>query len=269
MTSLIAWIGVDSRGQTSAYLASDSRITWGKSTSFDTGVKLFVSSNSAEIFGYCGDVTFASQILPHTIEQIDNDFLFSEKQSIDEKTKRIYELIKNDFKEYPESINQGFEILYFSRENSNMKSRFHLSKFSWNHNDKWQSEKISLPEKSGLVDYTGSGSKSIYKWYRKWQNTELKGTSRSVFSAFCDSIASGEDPYTGGAPQLVGLRRIGNGIKFGVIFNNKRFFNGKSTDQNINIDTIEWFNQLFERCNGHTKEIKNGAQKQPKPLELI
>ena len=268
MTSLIAWIGVDSRGQTSAYLASDSRISWGEAISFDTGVKLFASTNSAEIFGYCGDVTFPSQILQHTIDQINNDLLFSKKDSIKDKTNKIFELIKNDFSEYPSSINKGFEILYFSRENSKMKSKFHLSKFQWNNKDKWRMKTISLPHKSGLVDYTGSGAKSIFEWYRKWQNTEVKETSRSVFSAFCDSIYSKEDPYTGGSAQLVGLYRIGNGINFGIIHNNQRFIRGKPIKHHDNIDKIKWRNRLFERCDGRSMKIKSNAQKQPKPSTL-
>ena len=114
MTSLIAWVGIDSRGQSSAYLASDSRLTWGNSASWDTGGKLFASSRFPEIFGYCGDVTFPSQILPHTIELIDCNLLVKKEDTIDRKITKIFRNIQNDFQNYPEMFNKGFEILYFS-----------------------------------------------------------------------------------------------------------------------------------------------------------
>jgi len=129
-------------------------------------------------------------------------------------------------------------------------------------------EKIDMPKQSGLVDYIGSGANSIFQWYRRWQNTELKGTSRSVFSAFCDSIVSGEDCYTGGAPQLVGIYREGTGRRFGIIHAGKRFINGKVIEPTENINSIEWRNSLFERYDGQTMEILSGAQRQPKPSRL-
>lgn len=268
MTSLIAWIGIDSRGQTSAYLASDSRLSWGNSANWDTGGKLYASYNFPIIFGYCGDVTFPSQILPHTIEQIDSNLLFDQEDTIDNKISKIFHNIQNNFQNYPEKFNKGFEILCFLREHCGMKTKFHLFKIVWSKLSEWKVATIPLPNQSGLVDYSGSGAKSIFHWYRKWQNTEIVGTSRSVFSAFCDSIKSGEDPFTGGAPQLVGLYRSGAGRRFGVIYENKRFINGKLINQNDNINTVEWRNCLFERCDGHSMKIFNNAQRQPRPSRL-
>ena len=268
MTSLIAWVGIDSRGQTSAYLASDSRISWGDSASWDTGGKLFASSRFPEIFGYCGDVTFPSQILPHTIEQIDSNLLLQQEDTIDIKINKIFHNIQKDFNNYPEKLNKGFDILHFSRENCGMKTIFHLSKIKWNNRDKWRIESLPLPEQSGLVNYVGSGANSIFQWYRRWQNSEIKGTSRSVFSAFCDSITSGEDPYTGGAPQLVGLYRKGAGKRFGIIHAGNRYINGKLIEEIGNINSVEWRNSLFERCDGQSMEILPNAQRQPKPSLL-
>jgi hypothetical protein len=269
MTSLIAWVGIDSRGETSAYLASDSRISWGDSASWDTGGKLFASSNSPEILGYCGDVTFPSQILPHVIDQIDSNLIFLKEDAIVIKTNAIFNSIKDNFSNYPVQFNKGFKILYFSRENCEMETKFQLAKISWSPKSGWNIEKVDLPKQSGLVDYIGSGSNSIYQWHKRWQNTELKGTSRSVFSAFCDSITSGEDRYTGGAPQLVGIYRKGHARRFGIIHNGKRYINGKVIEPNENLNSIEWRNCLFERCDGQTMEILSGAQRQPKPSQLM
>lgn len=269
MTSLIAWIGVDGRGQTSAYLASDSRISWNDSTTWDTGVKLFASYRYPEIFGYCGDITFPSSFLANLTLQIDSKLLLTSEDSIENKIDKIFQYIKDDFKNYPAKINKGFEILYFSREFTGINSKFHLSKFKWQYDTKWQYEQITLPRQSGIVNYTGSGSNSIFHWQRRWQRTEVKRTSRAVFSAFCDSINSGEDPYTGGAPQLIGLYRIGSGRLFGIIHNNACYINGKLIEKEENLNEVEWRNNLFERCDGQSMEILHNAQKQPRPSRLL
>ena len=58
MTTLISWVGIDQRRPTSLYLASDSRISWGSQHHrWDVGRKLFSCKVSADIFGYCGDVS--------------------------------------------------------------------------------------------------------------------------------------------------------------------------------------------------------------------
>lgn len=268
MTSLIAWVGIDPRGQSSAYIASDSRFSWDKKDTWDIGQKLFAASNFPEIFGYCGDVTFPSQILMDCINQIEQNLLIYKGDSVAEKANKIYLHIQKAFEYYPAKHKKGFEILYFTRDNCGMQTQFYLHKIKWGIKSDFELEKIDLPEQSGLVDYTGSGKHSIFQWYRRWQNTEIKGTSRAVFNAFCDSLNSGEDPLTGGAPQLVGLYRKGYGRSFGVIQDSKRYFYGKLIEQMTNINNIEWRNCLFERCDGQSMKILPKAQRQPKPSKL-
>jgi hypothetical protein len=68
MTSLAAWVAVDSRATSSFYLVSDSRISFahGKPP-FDSARKLFASSRYADLFGYCGDVDFAFSVLDRVL----------------------------------------------------------------------------------------------------------------------------------------------------------------------------------------------------------
>ena len=58
MTMLVSWIGVDTHGPTSAYIAADSRISWDASNAFDFAKKVFAAKKYPEIFGYAGDVLF-------------------------------------------------------------------------------------------------------------------------------------------------------------------------------------------------------------------
>jgi hypothetical protein len=71
MTTLVTWVGVDSRGPASLYLASDSRFTWQPGASWDFGCKLFTARRHPEILGYCGDVLFSSHALGQAVQLID------------------------------------------------------------------------------------------------------------------------------------------------------------------------------------------------------
>ena len=97
--------------------------------------------------------------------------------------------------------------------------------------------------------------------------SENQKTSRALFHCFTDTLTNIKDKYCGGAPQLVGLYRIGNARHYGIIHEKKRYFQGVQIDNLINFDKIEWRNELFEICDGNTMNIKDYAQRQPNPLK--
>ncbi len=101
MTSLVAWIAVDSRSPASIYLVSDSRISWGSQT-WDYGRKLFASRNYPEILGYYGDVLFPSQVLGRLIDLIDLNLLFNADDLPSHKWEKILSVIQKSFKGYPD-----------------------------------------------------------------------------------------------------------------------------------------------------------------------
>jgi hypothetical protein len=76
MTLLVSWLGVDTHGIASAYIASDSRVSWGRETNFDHGRKVFAFRSSPDILGYCGDVLFPTMVLSQITEIADNGLLF-------------------------------------------------------------------------------------------------------------------------------------------------------------------------------------------------
>ncbi|MGK0270061.1 MAG: hypothetical protein ACI88H_000696 [Cocleimonas sp.] len=269
MTSLIAWVGVDARAPASVYLASDSRLSWSKISNWDTGRKLFSSKNKPEILGYCGDVLFPSQKLGQIMEQIDNDLLISEEMSIEEKQLKLFESIKSSFGDLPIAQKRKFDVAYCTRVDDLMASEFGFCRFSWCPITGWAYNVIDLPKTSQLIDVLGSGTNSVKRWYGKWKRSDVKGTSRSVFSAFCDSISSKEDPLTGGAPQLVGIYRKGASKTFGIIFNSCRYFLGDRVNDDLSLNHIEWRNELFERYDGEQLSLLNGAQPQPRPHQLV
>ncbi len=223
MTTLFSWTGIDTHGPASIYIASDSRISWGsESTIWDVGRKLFASKTSPEIFGYCGSVSFPIQILGQLVELIDNGLFFSEEETFDTKLNKIRLQIESSYKRLPSSQQGKCQIFYGTRIGIRMGSSFHAAIVNVNASN-ILAEVIELPETSGLIASAGSGKASLNTWYDEWVGVPIKDphnsgrTSRSVFSAFCDSLKSKADPYSGGAPQLVGLYRVGPAISFGVI----------------------------------------------------
>lgn len=265
VTTLISWIGVDSRGQSSIYLASDSRISWGKSSSWDNGRKLFVSKNRPDIFGYCGDVLFPTQVLGQIVEQIDQFILFNRGETFGARAAIVLTALEIALNATPIGQQRAFEVIYASRELEGMQSHFQVCRIGWNQSEKWTLVDLELSKHSGLIKGIGTGAAANAKWYDYWQRSDVARTSRSVFGAFCDSLRNGEDPLSGGPPQLVGIYRSGPARSFGVIAGGKRYLNGQVVNSSGTFDHIEWRNELFERCDGNTMKLLSGAQPQPKP----
>lgn len=273
MTTLFSWTGIDTHGPASVYIASDSRISWDMKTTWDVGRKLYASKKYPEIFGYCGSVTFPLQILSQLIDLIDNDFLFHDYASLETKVDCVREEIKRSYGLMPTSQSRSSEVLYATRIGNRMRSSFHVVRICIS-SDGVFAEDVELPEKSGLIACAGTGKAALNTWYGEWVGLPFEDphqsgrTSRNVFSAFCDSLESKQDPYSGGAPQLVGLYRVGPAKTFGVIHKEKRFLNGAEVSSSQIPNNMEWRNNLFERCSGESMQILKKAQRQPKLREV-
>jgi hypothetical protein len=149
-----------------------------------------------------------------------------------------------------------------------MISRFHLAKICGDSKCGLRTDILKLPEASALVEGVGSGAESVKEWYRRWEKSDVSGTSRSVFSAFCDSLESGEDKLSGGAPQLVGIYRRGSARVFGIVLNGQRYVAGLAVNDAGRFRAIEWRNVLFERCDPDSTKLLLGAQPQPRPTNV-
>jgi hypothetical protein len=272
MTSLVAWIGIDSRGPTSAYLASDSRISWQSNSSqaWDMGPKLFSARNHEhpEILGYCGDVTFPSLVLKQAVDRINRNVIFSRDDPPHAKQDKISKFIKASFEGYPPERRGAFTVLYCTRQHSGMSASFHFWSLNWAPESGWRAQIHEIPKESGLVVALGSGGSSVREWSSRWANSDVGRTSRSIFSAFCDSLQSQKDRLSGGPPQLVGVYRKGPAETFGIIYNNMRYFDGTPAHEDQDWSGIEWRNSLFERCDWKTLLPMEGAQRHARPRGL-
>jgi hypothetical protein len=269
MTSLLAWVGVDARGPASIYMASDSRISWGSKAQWNYGRKLFASTKHPDIIGYVGDVLFPSLVLGQIIDLIDNGVLFNSNDTPQERLEKLKRVIQTTYEYYPNEARQAFTVLYGTRERDKLQSVFHMFtlEFSTDSSD-CKVKPLQLPNTSSHIHILGSGKNTVSRHIQVWQKSSQGGTSRSVFSAFCDSLTSGEDTFSGGVPQLVGLYRINPASAFGIIYNNERYLLGLPVDETKGLEEVEWRNELFERCNWKTKQPLAKAQKQPRPNDL-
>lgn len=267
MTTLICWVGVDSHGPTSIYIASDSRISWGDER-WNLGRKLYASKNSANILGFSGKISLPSQVLGQVIELIDNGVMFSETDTFEVKLEKIRSFVEHSYNSLPKNVSGNFTIIYASRTKVKMDSTFHVATIRGNAYKFVKSEVLALPSSSDVIHRSGSGRSVFKKNYEEWVGDPREKkirTSRAVFSSLCESISSGKDPFTGGAPQLVGLYRSGgNGQSFGVIHRQQRFLYGALVENGHNLNQVEWRNELFEICCGEQMTIKGRAQRQPK-----
>lgn len=270
MTLLASWIGVDTHGPTSAYMVSDSRISWGSNRRFDYGKKVFASSQYPEIFGYAGEVLFPSIVLSQLIEMIDTGILFTLKMTCQEKHATVFEKLCHSFSKYPEDcVPHPIQILHISRDTLFEKyPAFSCCLFSWTAKSGWCCKNIEVPGESGVLCVLGSGSKEFTPNYERYCAGTNNGTSRNVFHCFIDTLFNSADPTCGGPPQLVGIYRKpgSNATNFGIIYKNKRYLLGMELPNGVSYDKIEWRNEFFEIADGITKRKNDTAASQPDPL---
>lgn len=276
MTTLIAWVGVDSQRIGSVYIASDSRITWmGHGDCWDSTQKVFSSRFYPEIFGYSGRAEFAVHTMQQLISHIDDDILIENSDSFELKIQKVIRFLDEKAYSLSENRRGTGTIIYATRIGFKMKSQFHVAEIKFGQDGLTWSE-IELPSKSGVVAKAGSGAAIHETINNKWciddklmSDKKLgyikQGYSRFVFSSLCEAIMNKSDKYTGGAPQLVGLYKHKPGLNFGVIFNYKRYLSGKEIScSQAKATNVEWRNEFFELCDGESMQRLNGAQKQPR-----
>jgi len=264
MTTLVSWVGVDQRGQASFYIASDSRITWGENESWNIGKKVFASLGSPDIFAYCGDVLLPSMVLSQVVDLADGQALYPDNSNPEDRAKHLESFLTSAIGEYPKKRINPFTILYATRFGSGVGCAFHLYRFDWSFGSELIRNKVEIPIVSDVALCLGTGKDFVFESHLSWKNAQ-GSTSRGVFSAFCDALLSKGYPRSGGAPQLVGIYREGTGRKFGVIFCDTTFFGGVQIKNIEFLQSLEWRNEKFERCDSVSRTCLSGAQKHPRP----
>ncbi len=250
MTSLMCWIGYESRPvPSSAYIITDSRISW-ESQTWDFGRKTYASRQTPDIFGYCGDVVFPSLVLSQFVSALDEGLYSGDAKQRHDGLER---LVRTSFDKLPKNEQRAFTIVHCGRDGDRMETQFRVFVLKWK--DGWTSAECELPVRSSaVVHLDGSGLTSMRTALDRRANLAVGRTTRGLFQSFVDALASEDDPATGGAPQLVGLYRIGPGISFGVLHNLHRFLYGMPVHDLAPESQLDWRTDLFERADGHRKK---------------
>jgi len=266
MTLIISWIGVDKKSTgnaiSSLYIGTDSRYSWSDDEYFDYGTKVFGSQKYPEIFGFCGDVTFPSLIFGQLISQIDFNLLINEKDTCDQKNKKIFNYIKSSVAKYPtEHLVGRSTILHGTR----FGKIFKLYKTTFNSKTDIINQEINLPKISTNVFSGGSGSQEFDNNWILWKDPKHNDfeTSRAVYHCLDKTLNNIVDRRTGGLKQIIGLYRVKNAKLFGTIKNGKKYIYGKEITEDLISTNIEWRNENFERVNSITMNLIEGAQRQP------
>jgi hypothetical protein len=268
MTLIASWIGIDSRGPSSIYIMSDSRISWGEKGHYDFGKKIFGCKNHPDILGYCGDVLFPTMVLSQIVDIADEGLLFGADFTCEQKSQAIIDKLIETFEHYPSEVegiaDDSLRIIHCCRDSTN---NFYCKTIRWlKKTNKWTIEPIPLTQHSDKLIVVGSGAPDFLRKYKLYWESANKKTSRALFHCFHDTLSNINVASVGGPPQLAGLYRIKNAIFHGIIYNEKRYFQGVNVDNLSNFENVEWRNELFEVCDGNTKMRKKNAKAQPNPL---
>lgn len=259
MTSLTAWIAADKRRATGLYFASDSRRSWeGSSQVRDDCRKVFAAEGTREIFAFAGDATFPPFVLnklcqllksePQLVNALDDPYM---------RSAWIFAQIKAEFDVLANKPEYGFCILHGTRIGAMHGAQFHLYEYSYERGsdslaygvlrvDAGESISFYLDgtEKSATLGTRGTGH-AIVKSFVEKETKKLGNVSKAQFSGFCTSVYSGQDKWSGGPIQLVGVLSIKDSLHFGVVTPYGTFYRG-STAIPLNHASIRWRNTEFE-----------------------
>ncbi len=256
MTTLMCWCGVDSRGPTSLYIATDSRFSWPNQMHWDAGRKIGLAAGQPAMLALAGDVTLSQSVI-----------LGLDQASLSDAV--IAARLENATAGYPCSGLDGSAVVFARRDGMGMESSFRVTSHIYRQGAWVCTEHLIPTDESGVVCAYGTGGAFAKAAVDTWKANDVSGrTSRSAFSGFCDALRQGRDPQTGGAPQLAGLYRSGPAREFGIVWNGQLVLAGTELVVGAELECIEWRNDLLERCDPSTKQRMSGAQRHARPYSL-
>ena len=272
MTSLAVWTGVDSRSQSSIYIATDSRISWMRPTGkvdriWNSGSKKTASPRKPDIFGYVGDVFYPS----HTLDAV-TEILGSSRQprTIEESQDIFGSAVESAWADVPDLMGVSCSLVHCTRVGHSMESTYGLQVLRQSKGSSaWVSQTFPMPTFSAKLEFLGSGADSLSEHHSRWvsqretnnlgQSDVRQRTSRAVFSAVCDSLDGGTDLATGGGPQVVALFREGPGVRIGVHWKGDAYLAGTKVLTSLSDEQL-WRDRHFQRVD-QAGALLRGAQR--------
>lgn len=275
MTTLLSWISYSDTGEQShlpraVYLVSDSRITWGRADRrWENGRKVFAPLTEPHLFGYNGDVVLPALILGQLTSAMDARVLFDAGATAADRHQTVFGVIRRAVACAIETPTQNFAIHHLLRESDWPSTTFRAWDISFDARTRTcESTELSIPTTTNLVASFGSGSGTAKSQLDRWNASDAAGRSRAVLSSFCDAIRSGQDPLSGGPPQLAALYTSGSPVQIGMCIGERRYLNGLEVDPRENLASIEWRNELGEVVDPTTGRTPISARRFARPRGL-
>jgi hypothetical protein len=210
---------------------------------------------------------FPSLVLGQITEAINHGLLVRSDSDASARHQIVVEAFKTSFAYRQNVPSYDFEVVHGGRDATGMEAKFRLWHLRYvAATDSWTDREIVFrTDRSRLILACGSGQSSVIEIDQLMTCKAQGRTSRAAFWAFCDSIRSGTDPLSGGAPQLVGLYREKAPKVFGIYFDGQRYFDGLPLPDNAEFDGVEWRDEAFQVIDGLTLNIVKGGQRHRRP----
>ncbi len=271
MTSLAVVLAKDDRCPAALYIITDSRLTFrtkeGDEHHWDSGQKTFASARTPDIFGFVGDATIPPAVLRQLIDQVNCGLLFGDDMDAEHRHELVKPILKRAIARQTGAIAVLFSVFHGARDGELMGSRFRLweTRYYASTNKIHDQERELQIDRSYLALIDGTGAHYIKKSGEEWLHTDAESTSRAGIRSFCNALSAGHDSSSGGAPQLVGIWRKGPARTFGFWWDGKPYLSGAEVPSSANFDRVDWFNARFERCDGATGHLLEGAKRHGEP----
>lgn len=276
MTTLLSWVSYSDTGEAShlpraVYLASDSRITWGSADHrWEAGRKVFVAAKEPHLFGYCGDVVLPALILGQIVSAIDAGILYEMNASADDRHDAVLQAVSRGVASAVATPTIDFSIHHLLRERVWPDTCFRAWSIAFRAKDRTcVSTECKIPSATDVIGSYGSGRRAAKEHHIQWQASEAQGRSRAIFSGFCDAISSGDDPLSGGPPQIAALYTKGAPVQIGVQIADHRYFNGLEVGITPNLKNVEWRNDLGQEINPIYGEVSERARRFLRPSKFV
>jgi hypothetical protein len=277
MTSLAVALSADSRGPSGLYVITDSRITLGVAGRWDTGQKTFASGRTPDIFGFAGDAFFPPAMLRQLLDQVNCGLLFDGGIDAERRHSLLAPMLRRAVAQHTGVPKVStFAVFHGARDGEFMNSRFRLweTRYSGSSKPSWTDDERDLDTNANhsyLALVEGTGAEYIRKRGEQGINTDAKSTTRAAIWSFCNALREGQDPFSGGAPQLVGIWRKGPAQTFGFRWGGKSYLSGSVVPRGADFARVHWFNHRFERRDGENGRLLGRRHNKPKliPIERV
>lgn len=272
MTTLLSWVSFSDTGESpdkprAVYLASDSRITWNTADRrWDSGRKVFAVTTAPHLFGFCGDVVLPSLILGQVSAAIEAGILIDPLATADEQHQAVLGAVRRCVATTVATPSLDFTIHHLMRSADWPNTEFRAWRIDYNVTERQcTSSPIAIPATTGLIESFGTGQDAAREHRIKWLLSDIGNRSRAILSAFQDAIISGDDPLSGGAPQLAALYTRGPPEQIGLLIGERRFLNGLEVEVSPMLNAVEWRDQLGQRVDPVTGLLRSGARRFVRP----